>query len=146
MLARSQIFKHKNPLSGPCKKKIFESCMIRKFSFYRDCGIGHESLSIFVRCAPNLLSVLDPDSAVVLDDVSRNMLPSFNSRRKWNYSLSSLHKYKNQLNHFGWADFCTCGDLRTLNQHIEKWQGSNLSELLFNLKQVQSQLAWCGRI
>ncbi len=43
--------------------------------------IGHESLSIFVRFAPNLLSVLDPDSTLSFFATLRNSheSPSFDS-------------------------------------------------------------------
>jgi hypothetical protein len=39
------------------------------------CGLicGHESLSIFVRCTPNLLSVLDPTSSIFFLGREENM-------------------------------------------------------------------------
>jgi len=33
------------------------------------------------------------------------------------------------------------GDVYTLNQHIEKWQETNLSDQLFCLQQLQEQLS-----
>ncbi len=62
---------------------------------------------------------------------------SSNPTQAKQFAFSIPPKTQNHPN--GWM--CFGGDVYTLNQHIEKWQETNLSDQLFTLRQLSSQLA-----